>query len=61
MVGIRYKCTVCPDFDYCEKCEKTKEHAHSFVKMKITERPSNVKQDSCPWKNSKDQNRTNPM
>jgi len=34
IVGLRYKCTVCADFDYCEKCEATKEHAHNFIKMK---------------------------
>jgi len=32
--GIRYKCAVCPDFDFCEKCEATVEHAHPFLKIK---------------------------
>ena len=32
IVGKRYKCGVCPNFDYCEKCfEKEKEkHKHEF-------------------------------
>ena len=32
LVGKRYKCEVCPNFDFCEKCyEKEKEkHKHSF-------------------------------
>jgi hypothetical protein len=34
LVGIRYKCSVCPDFDFCELCEKTKEHPHAFIKIK---------------------------
>jgi len=34
IVGIRYKCYVCPDFDYCEKCEASKEHSHPFIKFK---------------------------
>jgi len=34
VVGVRYKCSVCPDFDFCELCEKTKEHPHAFIKIK---------------------------
>ena len=36
IVGIRYKCTVCEDFDYCEKCEKTlgPKHGHPLLKIK---------------------------
>jgi len=34
MVGIRYKCTVCQDFDFCSKCESEVEHAHPFLKIK---------------------------
>ena len=34
--GIRYKCMVCPDFDYCEKCEAlyAEKHHHPFLKMR---------------------------
>ena len=34
IVGIRYKCSRCPDFDFCEKCEASVEHAHDFIKMR---------------------------
>ena len=33
--GCRYKCSVCPNFDYCEECEKkfAKIHNHPFYKI----------------------------
>jgi len=34
IVGYRYKCAVCENFDYCEKCEATIEHNHPFLKIK---------------------------
>ena len=36
IVGVRYKCTVCEDFDYCEKCEKTlgARHGHPLLKIR---------------------------
>ncbi len=39
IVGIRYKCTVCPDFDYCEECEKKfgEKHGHPFLKIRRPE------------------------
>lgn len=33
IIGPRYKCTVCKDFDYCSTCEETKNHPHPFLKL----------------------------
>ena len=35
IVGCRYKCGVCGDFDYCEECEKKlgEKHGHPFIKI----------------------------
>ena len=35
IVGCRYKCAVCEDFDFCEECEAkmNKEHLHPFIKF----------------------------
>jgi len=44
--GIRYKCAVCPDFDFCEKCEKSRSHhsEHPFLKIRSPEQtPKAVK------------------
>lgn len=37
VTGIRYKCSVCPDFDFCEKCEAEKPHAHPMLKIRKAE------------------------
>jgi hypothetical protein len=37
IVGIRYKCGTCPNFDLCQICEANVEHPHSFLKLKQPE------------------------
>jgi len=36
IIGIRYKCTVCGDFDLCDDCEDklSESHKHPFLKIK---------------------------
>lgn len=34
ITGIRYKCSVCDQFNFCELCEQTIDHIHSFIKIK---------------------------
>lgn len=31
--GVRYKCSVCKNFDYCSVCEERLEHEHPFLKI----------------------------
>lgn len=37
--GIRYKCTECSNFNFCEECELTVSHEHNMIKMKLAEKP----------------------
>lgn len=37
IVGVRYKCTQCYDFDFCEKCEAKGEHPKDHIFKKIKE------------------------
>ena len=37
IVGIRYNCTVCKNFDYCQVCEDKISHPHAFIKLKTNE------------------------
>ena len=34
IVGVRYKCSVCRDFDYCGVCEERLGHDHPFLKIR---------------------------
>lgn len=46
--GIRYKCSVCPDYDLCEACEaKTGIHDSTHLFLKIT-KPQNGR--GCPYR-----------
>ena len=42
IIGILYKCSVCPDFDYCETCEDTIEHPHPFLKVLYPEQDPKI-------------------
>lgn len=34
IIGHRYKCSVCMDFDFCQNCEKSVTHEHPFIKIR---------------------------
>jgi hypothetical protein len=33
IVGHRYKCKVCENFDFCENCFRSKKHRHPFNRI----------------------------
>lgn len=33
IVGTRYKCSICKNFDFCAKCEEFTDHHHAFIKI----------------------------
>lgn len=49
LVGIRYKCSDCPDYDLCEQCEARGTHSRHLF-LKIT-RPL-LRRSSCPYRRS---------
>jgi len=46
--GIRYKCSVCPDYDLCEICEAKKVHGTNHPMTKIST-PVNYSSKACPY------------
>jgi len=42
--GIRYKCAICPDFDFCENCEMNngKQHGHPLIRLPCEDMLKNI-------------------
>jgi len=34
ITGFRYKCIICHNFDFCERCEEKGTHPHAFIKIR---------------------------
>ena len=33
IIGVRYKCCICRDYDFCSNCEEKLGHQHPFIKL----------------------------
>ena len=54
IAGIRYKCSMCTDFDLCESCEASCKHpsSHPLIKMRVPRTLSPVAQAFTPASSS---------
>jgi hypothetical protein len=55
IAGIRYKCSVCPDFDLCQTCEAKSglhDSSHAFLKITKPSQPSRGCPYRRPWANN---------
>jgi hypothetical protein len=34
IIGLRFKCSVLEDFDFCHNCEENKSHPYPFYKIR---------------------------
>ena len=48
IMGIRYQCVECADFDLCADCENSNVHAHSLIKWRNPVPPSKESDDDSP-------------
>ena len=52
IIGYRYKCTVCNNFNLCDECEsqnsETEEHKHNFIKMRNEEKIKEKEKEQKP-------------
>ena len=39
VVGVRYKCSICADFNLCGSCEEFVDHEHALLKIKFQGQP----------------------
>jgi hypothetical protein len=37
ILGVRYRCSICRNFNYCQTCEEAHYHVHPFLKYKLPE------------------------
>jgi 5-carboxymethyl-2-hydroxymuconate isomerase len=50
IVGLRWKCTVCKDYDLCESCEPVRDHIHCLIKIKYPGQPMTSKNERIKQK-----------
>ena len=50
IIGVRYKCFICPNYDLCSDCEKTNCHdiQHCFIKLKDPSTMTQIMAQSIP-------------
>jgi chemotaxis protein histidine kinase CheA len=53
IIGVRYRCHTCPNFDFCETCEQFRgeEHAHPMIKYRNECNWKTFEGGKCFWKN----------